>query len=610
MNNPSSENLVQPIRIFDDTFLPPGNKPVAMGSGVTTALIGKGGMANVYQIWNSELEISRAVKLMHPNISDESKRHFQTEIKISAELSHPNIVEIHSVGKWNDLPYIEMELIDGPTLDQIVSKMGALPVSVCTAIAILVARALSYSHEKEYVIYGKKYNGIIHRDIKPNNIMISKHGQVKLMDFGIARPVEASICTVDGSIMGTIQYLAPEQLDGKETDVRTDVYSLGTVIYEVLTGVKAFPQINMSKLMMCKLKNDYRPLDAFDFSIPVTLRRLVHQCMNHEKFKRVQTARELLESLEKIHHSLTPDSAEKIMMEFGRSSNSGAKTVLNLRKGPPAKALSYVAGLVAALAIVAVFFVRVSEKPATQSASAAPGADSTASTTASQSVKTRNTPAAITRTASPPGSRPAKTASPEPAVAQPSPAPPKLDLIDKLEKKHGTGDLTAIFDAEYNEGNNETATRIYDKMPESLRSVARIAVYNLRALDRSGNYQKRNALLVKLDIDDGEFYLEQAKHYYSRGRIRSALKSLDKCHETRSRYMPVEKYLLDVKYQKARCYSKIFDKDISRENFDKALDSWSTLWKDLQSNRSHAYYEKAVAERQRLRRKLEGNAGG
>ena len=155
-------------------ILPDGSKPVELGSGAVTALLGIGGMANVYEIWNNHLEMKRAVKLLHPNYSQDSKERFETEIKITAKLDHPNIVEIHAVGEWNGLPYIEMEKIEGVTLEKLVSDRGGLPFEVCTAIGIMVCRALRYAHSHEYALYGETYHGIIHRDLKPNNIMVSE----------------------------------------------------------------------------------------------------------------------------------------------------------------------------------------------------------------------------------------------------------------------------------------------------------------------------------------------------------------------------------------------------------------------------------------------------
>jgi serine/threonine protein kinase len=144
-------------RVRNRVILPDGTQNEPLGSGIITGVLGVGGMANVYEIWNSKLELNRAVKLLHPNCTEETIQRFDTEIKITAKLHHPNIIEIHAVGCWNDLPYIEMERIDGKTIEALISERGAFPPEVCTAIGVMIGRALRYAHNQEYVIYGKTY---------------------------------------------------------------------------------------------------------------------------------------------------------------------------------------------------------------------------------------------------------------------------------------------------------------------------------------------------------------------------------------------------------------------------------------------------------------------
>ena len=311
--------------------LPDAKKPLAMGSGIITSLISSGGMAIIYEIWNQELEVKRAIKLLHPDHSKESEDRFQTEIKITAKLHHPNIVEIYAVGKWNDLPYIEMERIDGLTLEKLIADTGGLPVEVCASIGIMIGRALNYSHNQDYQIYGKKYHGIIHRDLKPGNVMVTNSGVVKLMDFGIAKPLTASTRTMEGVVMGTMQYLAPEQLDGKDVDERADIYSLGSVVYEMLTGARAFPEQNLAKLVTDKLNNNYVPLEGYSRKIPSALCGLVHKCLRYEKEKRVQNALEFLRNLGQIHKSLDQRSPEQILAQFMKESHHG-RTIVSIRK--------------------------------------------------------------------------------------------------------------------------------------------------------------------------------------------------------------------------------------------------------------------------------------
>ncbi len=263
-------------------IMPDGTEPLPLGSGTITCLLGMGGAANVYKIWIPKLESYRAVKLLKPCLPGDWKMRFHTEMKIMAALSHPNIIEIHTAGEWNTLDFIEMELIDGLTLERLLSEKGALPAPVCTAVAIMLARALVHAHDQKYVLFGKLYHGIIHRDIKPSNIMVSHAGRVKLMDFGIARPITASLLTTaDGTVVGTVQYMAPEQVNGTGVDVTTDIYAIGAILYEMLTGDKAFPDVSLSALFEAKTKNEFVPLGLFNIPIPKALKKLVNSCMEH-----------------------------------------------------------------------------------------------------------------------------------------------------------------------------------------------------------------------------------------------------------------------------------------------------------------------------------------
>jgi serine/threonine protein kinase len=330
--NKIGQTVLTPISQLPGVVIMPDAKtPINMGSGVVTSLISSGGMALIYEIWNSELEVKRAIKLLHPDHTRDSEDRFQTEIKISAKLHHPNIVEIYAVGKWNELPYIEMERIDGQTLETLIAEVGGLPVNVCTAIGIMIGRALNYAHNQDYQIYGKEYHGIIHRDLKPGNVMITNDGIVKLMDFGIAKPMDASTRTMEGVVMGTMQYLAPEQLDGKDIDARADIYSLGAVLYETFTGARAFPEQNLAKLVTDKLSNNYVPLEKYSRRIPTQLCNLVHKCLKYEKEKRVQNALEFLKILGNIHKSQNDKSPEQILQQYMKEIHHG-KTMVSVNK--------------------------------------------------------------------------------------------------------------------------------------------------------------------------------------------------------------------------------------------------------------------------------------
>lgn len=299
------------------THLPSQDENIPLGSGVTAGILGTGGMAKVYKIWNEKLEIFRAVKLLLPTHDQEAFKRFQTEAKISAKLKHPNIIEIHSVGEWQSLPYLEMELVEGEPLNQIISEYKVLPSFLCSAIAVLVSRALAYAHNQEILIYGKKYKGIIHRDLKPSNIMIGKNGLLKLMDFGVARPVETGLHTVNtDSIVGTVHYFSPEQIHGYPVNQLSDIYSFGAVLYELLCGSNPFPYSTIADLIQAKLKNQFTRLEDYNLPSDPRLSSVAQICLRTHKSTRIQNSVQLRDYLEEVHNSLGIGTPEKVISDF------------------------------------------------------------------------------------------------------------------------------------------------------------------------------------------------------------------------------------------------------------------------------------------------------
>ncbi|MFP4162663.1 MAG: serine/threonine-protein kinase [Chitinispirillaceae bacterium] len=299
------------------TEIPSGSEQIPLGSGVITGILGTGGMARVYSIWNEKLEVFRAVKILLNTNQQSTWTRFETEVKISAKLHHPNIIDIHTVGEWRGIPYLEMEIIEGETLGALINRHEALPAPVCSAAAIQIIRALVYAHSQEILIYGKNYKGIIHRDLKPSNVMIRNDGIVKLMDFGVARPVETGLHTIDTeSIVGTIHYFSPEQINGYPIDTLSDIYSFGAVLYEMLCGTNPFPQTSMFSLIRAKEKNSFRRLEDDSRPIDSRLAAVAQVCLRSDKKGRFQSAVQLQSHLEEIHTSFGLGSPEEVLRNF------------------------------------------------------------------------------------------------------------------------------------------------------------------------------------------------------------------------------------------------------------------------------------------------------
>lgn len=252
-------------------------------------LIGSGGMANVYKALCHRLNRYDAVKIMRDETAanTELRRRFRAESQAVAMLSHPNIVSVYDVSHSDDVEYIVMELIDGITLKQYLQKKSVLDPSEVLDFTIQTAKALEHAHSK----------GIIHRDIKPQNIMLLKDGMIKVADFGIAS-LENTIEENNGETVGSVHYIAPEQARGEAPDARSDIYSLGIMMYEMLTG--KLPYVGNSDVEVAVKHMNTDPVTPRDIvpSIPEELERICLKAMNSNIDERYQSASEMLADLE------------------------------------------------------------------------------------------------------------------------------------------------------------------------------------------------------------------------------------------------------------------------------------------------------------------------
>lgn len=310
--DPLKETTETPLAT-NEQLLKPGDR---LGHCRVTELIAAGGMANVYKVWHEQLEVVRAVKILKPGFNEETRGRLETEAKISANLRYINIVEIYGMGYWNQIPYIEMEFVDGPSLKDMLESNVRLPVELAISIIHYVCKALQFAHNQDMTLYGKIYDGLIHRDIKPANILISSQGVIKLADFGIARPSEVSMHTVGSKVMGTFAYLSPEQLNGEKLDQRSDIYSLGAVLYEMVTGCKAFPQKLLAELVQKKAKGHYVPLEMTGIKFPKGFCSAVGKCLSLDRNKRYTDASEFDHDLMIIYKRLAKKPPEEVIQVY------------------------------------------------------------------------------------------------------------------------------------------------------------------------------------------------------------------------------------------------------------------------------------------------------
>ena len=251
--------------------------------------VGSGGMADVYKAKDHRLNRFVAVKVLKAEFSDDTKfvDKFRAEAQSAAGLSHPNVVNVYDVGDEDGMHYIVMELVEGITLKSFIERKGKLDVKEAVGIAIQIAQGMDAAHS----------NHIVHRDIKPQNIIISREGKVKVTDFGIAKAVTSD--TITSNAMGSVHYLSPEQARGGFSDEKSDIYSLGVTMYEMLTGRVPFIGENTVAVALCHLQEEAAPLRDIDPSIPLSLDRIVQKCMQKKPEYRYLSAAALITDLKK-----------------------------------------------------------------------------------------------------------------------------------------------------------------------------------------------------------------------------------------------------------------------------------------------------------------------
>ncbi|MDD4801615.1 MAG: protein kinase [Syntrophomonas sp.] len=252
-------------------------------------IIGEGGMSTVYKARDAVLDRIVAVKILKDEFSKDKSfvEKFKTEALSAARISHPNIVNIYDVGQENDIYYIVMELVDGRTLKDMIRSQAPFSIEKAIDIAIMVCDGVHHAHEK----------GIIHRDIKPHNILITEHGMVKVADFGIARAVSNGTITYGNNIVGSVHYFSPEQARGDAINRTTDIYSIGCVIYEMVTGKVPFDADSPITIALRHIHDDPVSPRTINNEVPPALEAIIDKSMAKDPAQRFPTALELRNEL-------------------------------------------------------------------------------------------------------------------------------------------------------------------------------------------------------------------------------------------------------------------------------------------------------------------------
>ncbi|WP_406543470.1 Stk1 family PASTA domain-containing Ser/Thr kinase [Clostridium ljungdahlii] len=257
--------------------------------------IGEGGMAIVYRAKDHLLSRNVAVKILKEEFSSDGEfvEKFKREAAAAASLSDNNIVNIYDVGTQKDINYIVMECVIGKTLKQVIKEEKKIPPARAVEVAIQIAKALKCAHK----------NNIIHRDIKPHNILVTEDGIVKVTDFGIAKASDSVTITNSNKIMGSAHYFSPEQAKGSFVDFRTDIYSLGIVMYEMVTGRVPYDAESPVSIALKHIQEPVVPPNQLNENIPDSLNRLILKAVEKEPIRRYQTMEDMLVDLKKIENN-------------------------------------------------------------------------------------------------------------------------------------------------------------------------------------------------------------------------------------------------------------------------------------------------------------------
>jgi serine/threonine protein kinase len=266
-----------------------------IGSYDVQQLVGEGGMGKVYRGVDTMLQRDVALKVLNPVLASNHDlvERFRAEAVTLAKLRHPNITQLYHLLQERDDFVMVMEFVEGQNLEEFIKKSGRLPCETAIPLFSKILEGFEYAHGM----------GVVHRDIKPPNIMITPHDGIKIMDFGVARVIGTTRLTTAGHLVGTLAYMSPEQIQGCDVDARSDIYSLGIVLYQMLTGIVPFQRTSDFLILKAQVEEPPPPPRSLGYDIPERVEELMLRAMEKNPGQRYQTAREFRESLQRWQSS-------------------------------------------------------------------------------------------------------------------------------------------------------------------------------------------------------------------------------------------------------------------------------------------------------------------
>src|ERR1700727_414127 len=315
-------------------------------------LLGAGGMGEVYRARDPVLKREVAIKVLPSFVSQDPDRlrRFEQEAQAAAALNHPNILAVHRFGTFEGAPYLVSELLEGETLRQQLER-SPLPVRKVIDHGVQIAHGLAAAHDK----------GIVHRDLKPENLFVTKNGRIKILDFGLAKLIQSqpdpdgvaptqTRGTDPGMVVGTVGYMAPEQVRGKAIDHRADIFAFGAILYEMLAGKRAFQRPTSAETMSAILNEDPPGISQIARTTPPGLQRIVHRCLEKNPEQRFQSASDLA-------------FAQEALSESGISSAVASPALIQRKSGKPLLWSGCVVGILALAAVTYYFATRHERVP-------------------------------------------------------------------------------------------------------------------------------------------------------------------------------------------------------------------------------------------------------